>query len=252
MEPNGPQIDVSDFVMFKQIIAIIMLQEINPNIESVNAAFGYEIGEPGVGKEGPVYLDKHGLAIMSSVNSCAKISSWKVREFWDAFLDGSIIYFCSKPAENKGTSDDINPIFHPSSCYYMSGKNGDIVHLMDSGSRFDMVAMGLNKIPKGRSSNSGNKSSCEMGVIHIRPDSVQESFFQNSTAQGDYGQWYSVWKFYMDSFCKFNSVYGLHFYSVLEPESVQELYDLIPKGEWTEMADKHHEYFMREFGADLF
>ena len=237
MEPCGPQIDVSDFEMFKKIIAIVMLQEINPNIESVNAAFGYEIGEPGVGEEGPVYLDKHGLAIMSSVNNCAKISSWKVRDFWDAFLTGSIVYFCSKPYAGK---HDINPIFHPSSCYYMSAKNEDIIHLMDNGNRFDMISTGLNKLCK------------EMHAKTIRSDSVQESFFQNSTAQGDYGQWYSVWKFYMDSFCKFNSVQGLHFYSVLEPESVQELYDLIPKGEWTEMADKHHEYFMREFGADLF
>ena len=240
MEPCGPQIDVSDFEMFKQIIAIVMLQEINPSIEEVQAAFGYEVDKPGNGNQGPVFLDKHGLGMRTSENEYAKISPWGVRGYWSAFLDGSIIYFCSRPPEDKGTSDDINPIFHPSSCYYMPAKNDDIIHLMDSGNRFDMIAMGM------------HSSSRKRNAIPIRPDSVQESFFQNSTAQGDYGQWYSVWKFYMDSFCKFNSVQGLHFYSVLEPESVQELYDLIPKGEWTEMADKHHEYFMREFGADLF
>lgn len=237
MEPCGPQIDVSDFEMFKQIISIIMLQEIHHDIESVSRVFGYELHVDDLGNAGPVFLDKDGLSIMSSVNNCAKISSWQVQEYWNAFLEGSMIYFCSKPYDGK---HDINPIFHPASCYYMSSKNGDIAHLMDNGNRFDMIAMGLNRLAR------------EIDVIPIRSESVQESFFQNSTVQGDYGQWYSVWKLYMDSFCKFNSVHGLHFYSVLEPESVQELYDLIPKGEWTEMADKHHEYFMREFGADLF
>lgn len=238
MEPCGPEIDVSDFEMFKQIIAIVMLQEMNPNIESLNNVFGYELSEPGqLGGEGPVFLDLHGLSISTSTNNHAKISPWGVDEFWNAYLDGSIIYFCTRPKLDK---EDINPIFHPTSCYYMSSKNGDIVHLMDDGKRFDMLAIGLNKLSK------------EIHAKTIHSDSVQESFFQNSTVQGDYGQWYSVWKLYMDSFCKFNSVHGLHFYSVLEPESVQELHDLIPKGEWTEMADKHHEYFMREFGADLF
>ena len=245
MEPNGPQIDVSDFVMFKQIIAIIMLQEINHNIESMNNAFGYELGESSSGYEGPLFLDKHGLGIMSSVNNHAKISSWNIRDYWDSFLQGSIIYFCSKPYAGK---KDINPIFHPSSCYYMSAKNEDIVHLMDSGNRFDMIAMGSSILSKGLSAGLSR----EMHAKPIRSESVQESFFQNSTVQGDYGQWYSVWKFYMDSFCKYNDVHGLHFYSVLEPESVQEMYDRIPKGRWTEMADKHHEYFMREFAADLF
>lgn len=234
MEPCGPQIDVSDFKMFKQMISIVMLQEMNQSIESLNNAFGYELSESGRGDEGPVFLDKHGLAIMSSVNNHAKISPWGVQGYWSAFLTGSIIYFCSKFPDDK---DDKNPIFHPSSCYYMSAKNEDIVHLMDSGCRFDMVQLNIQR---------------EYNVATIRSESVQESYFQNSTAQGDYGQWYSVWKFYMDSFCKFNSVHGLHFYSVLEPESVQELYERIPKGRWTEMADSHHEYFMREFGADLF
>lgn len=234
MEPNGPQIDVSDFVMFKQIIAIIMLQEFNQNIESINNAFGYELGED---NSEPVFLDEDGLAIMSSVNNYAKISSWNVRDKWDAFLEGSVIYFCTRPYAGP---TDINPIFHPASCYYMSAKNGDLIHLMDNGNRFDMIAMGLGRLTH------------EIHAKPIRLESVQESFFQNSTIQGDYGQWYSVWKLYMDSFCKYHDVCDLHFYSVLEPESVQEMYDCIPKGKWTAMADEHHEYFMREFGADLF
>lgn len=230
MEPNGPEIDVSDFVMFKKIIAIVMLQEMNPSINAINKAFGYKVGKSSSGNEGPVFLDNQGLAISSSVNKYAKINSWTVQESWEKYLSGSIIYFCTN-------EKDSNPTFHPSACYYMSSKNEDLIHLMDSAARFDMILLNIER---------------EKLVTPINMNAVQESFFQNSTVQGDYAQWYSVWRLYMDSFCKYHNIHGLHFYSVLEPESVQEMYDLIPKGMWTTMADMHHEYFMHNFAPDLF
>lgn len=229
MEPQSPVIDVQYFTMFKQIMAIVMLQEMNRTRKEIDKVFGYEVLDRGYG---PVYCDDNGLYVSGIKTGASKISSWNVREFWNPYLGGSMVYFCTsreKPVQNY-------KIFMPSSCYYFSSKTKDIIHLMDSGSHFETDMENIQR---------------EKDVQIMRLDAHAETYFQNSTLQGSYEQWYSVWRLYIDSYCKYHNVQDLHFYSVLDPAPVQNMYENIPTGMWTTMAEMHHEFFMHNYAPDF-
>lgn len=227
------KIDERDLEMFRQMMSIILFLCYSRSPEGVENEFGY-----GLDREhripssvGDIICSEQGLSIHSTLGRDEKFSTWDVKEKWSNQLQASLMYFCTGRRPGKTLS--------PSSCYYMAALDADEIRLMDIGNMYE-----------GAFGNGYGNPRVLYPTI-LNPSAPEETFFQNSTVQDDFGQYYSVWKYYVSSLCKMHKVHDLHFYSVMEYETVQQMYDALPDGVWDEMVQEHHEVFMAEFGAQF-
>lgn len=180
------KICVKRLEVFQKMLSIVMYLRENSNEVITNQLGTYDLWEAKT-------TDSHGydgkdFMYVSEFDNVDKITTREVKEVWEQYINGSLIFI----------SDDYDALH--TSCYFMQSLYKPCIKYT------------FKELYKDHK--------VEKYPLLINSAAVLESYFQNSTVQGEDEQYFSVWEHFVRSYCEQNDIMDLHFYSTGDRKSV--------------------------------
>lgn len=213
------QINTKRLEVFQKMLAIVLYLHHNSD-EDITKVFG-TADNMMVTVSGRHSYDGNDLMYVSEFDTVDKITTRGVKEIWSSHIAGSLMFF-----------SDTYAGLH-ASCYYMPSLHEP--------------CMKYTRDIKTTTSFFGDKIPNKHPLL-INSSAVLESYFQNSTVQGEDEQYFSVWEHFIRSYCEQNNLLDLHFYSTGKIQSICKLYDLIPCCEWKRSTMYHLWEYIEMYG----